>query len=199
MMFFDMLFFLIFHSVFASEPTIRDMTDSTLFSSQPTEEQRMEQNAILKEYQKKSAEILIGTLLGTHDSADQLGIRTLVDIDVERWIRGKGKKGIHSRQLPYRSPYVSGDPTTVSPILIKGYKVLVFLNKYGAVVDGNAIFVLVNGYAFRHRRPDIFSNPLYERKWKEGNPHEDYLMYNMLELEKSILEDNVFGIFRDWF
>ena len=181
------------------EPINQDLANSTLFSSKPSESQQKELLNILQEYQKKSSEILIGTLQGTRDTTDQLGVHTFVDIDVERWIRGKGKKGIQSRSLPYRSPYVPGDPTTVSPTLIKGYYVLVFLNKYGGVVDGNAIFVIVQGYAFRHRRPDVFSNPLFERKWIDENPYDDYLMYDLASLEKSIQEETVFGIFRDWF
>ena len=181
------------------KPISQELLDSTLFSSKPSERQKQELLNILQEYQKIASEILVGTLMGTRDTTDQLGVHTFVDIDVERWIRGKGKKGLQSRSLPYRSPYVPGDPTTVSPTLIKGYQVLVFLNKYGGVVDGNAIFVIVNGHAFRHRRPDVFSNPLFERKWIDENPYDDYLIYELASLEKSIQDDTVFGIFRDWF
>ena len=186
---------------FALEPSSQDFTQitETLFSSQPTTEQREKQEKIIALYQKKSTEIFVGTLMGSRPSRDRLGFHTLVDIEVERWIRGKGTPRLLSRKLPYRSPYVQGDPKTVSPIIIKGYRVLVFINKYGAIVDGNAIFVFVNGYVFRHKKPDIFFNPIYDRKWTESNPYDDYLMYDMAKLEQKIKDDGAFDILRKWF
>jgi hypothetical protein len=196
-----MFFLLALLSSFALEPSSEEVKKSTvtLFSSQPTSEQLRIQEDILERYQKKATEIFVGTLEGSRPSRDRLGFHTLVDINVERWIRGKGIPGLLSRKLPYRSPYVSGDPNTVSPIIIKGYRVVVFINKYGTIVDGNAIFVLVNGYAFRHKRPDIFFNPIYDRKWKESNPYNDYLMYDMGEMEQSTKNDGAFVLLREWF
>jgi hypothetical protein len=196
-----MFFLLSLLSSFALEPSSGELEQGTvtLFTSQPSTEQMETQERILERYQNKSTEIFIGTLIGSRPSRDRLGFHTLVDIEVERWIRGKGIPSSVSRKLPYRAPYIQGDPKTVSPIIIKGYRVLVFINKYGAIVDGNAIFVLVNGYAFRHKKPDIFFNPLYDRKWKESNPYDDYLMYDMAHVEQSIKDDGAFIMLREWF
>ena len=84
---------------------------------------------------------------------------------------------------------------TVAPILIKGYKVLIFVNRYGTIIDGNAIFVVVHDHVFRHKKPDIFFNPMYDRKWIDENPHEDYLVYKYPIL-KRYTQDGFFNIFR---
>ena len=88
---------------------------------------------------------------------------------------------------------------TVSPSFIKGYNVVLFVNKYGAVIDGNAIFVVIQDHAFRHKTPDVFFNPLYDRKWKESNPHKDYLVYSLPEIEEQIKKDSAFLFIRDLF
>ena len=84
---------------------------------------------------------------------------------------------------------------TVAPILIRGYKVLIFVNRYGTIIDGNAIFVVVNDYVFRHKKPDIFFNPIYDRKWINENPHNDYLVYKLGNVKQN-LQDGFFNIFR---
>ena len=134
---------------------------SSLFTIEPTPEQQLQKERILKYYNSEATEVILGTLIRSRPSKDKLGFSTLVDIEVEEWLRGaQGKEKQISRRLPYRAPYVEGNPMTVAPILIQGYKVLIFVNRYGTIIDGNAIFVVVHDHVFRHKKPDIFFNPI---------------------------------------
>jgi hypothetical protein len=167
-----------------------------LFAATPTQEQQELKQKILKYYIDESTEVLIGSLLGTRPGKDKLGFSTLVDIKVDEWVRGsKQKEKVISRRLPYRAPYVTGNPMTVPPILIKGYTVIVFVNRYGTIIDGNAIFVVVQDHVFRHKKPDIFLNPIYDRKWKKDNPHDDYLVYTLSEVRQQV-QKGIFPFFR---
>lgn len=188
------IFFLILFSTvgFADE----SIPTSSLFTVQPTLEQQTQKQRILKYYNQEATEVILGTLIRSRPSKDKLGFSTLVDIEVEEWLRGTtGKEKMVSRRLPYRAPYVEGNPMTVAPIIIRGYKVLVFVNRYGTIVDGNAIFVVVHDHVFRHKKPDIFFNPIYDRKWVDENPHEDYLVYKLSNVRR-YTQDGFFNIFR---
>ena len=169
---------------------------SSLFTAQPTTEQRTLNEKILKYYNEEATEVILGTLVRSRPSKDKLGFSTLVDIEVDEWLRGAEKKvTLVSRRLPYRAPYVEGNPMTVAPILIRGYKVLIFVNRYGTIIDGNAIFVVVNDHVFRHKKPDIFFNPIYDRKWINETPHNDYLVYKLGNVKQNV-QDGFFNIFR---
>lgn len=189
------IFFFYLHCTLLSFANDADKNTS-LFTAEPSQEQQDLKSKILEYYSNEATEVLVGSLVGTRPSKDKLGFSTLIDIEVQEWIRGsKEKQKVVSRRLPYRAPYVSGNPMTVSPILIKGYTVLIFVNRYGAIVDGNAIFVVVQDYVFRHKKPDIFLNPLYDRKWDTDNPHEDYLVYPLTEIQKHV-NKGIFPFFR---
>ncbi|MAA78883.1 MAG: hypothetical protein CL916_06450 [Deltaproteobacteria bacterium] len=170
--------------------------DTSLFTVKPTPEQKSQNERILNYYNEEATEVIMGTLIRSRPSKDKLGFSTLVDIEVEEWLRGTtAKEKQVSRRLPYRAPYVEGNPMTVAPILIRGYKVVIFVNRYGTIIDGNAIFVVVHDHVFRHKKPDIFFNPLYDRKWIDENPHEDYLVYKLSNVRK-YTQDRFFNIFR---
>ena len=101
---------------------------SSLFTVQPTTEQQVQKEKILNYYNEEATEVIMGTLIRSRPSQDKLGFSTLVDIEVDEWLRGteKNERQI-SRRLPYRAPYVEGNPMTVAPILIRGYKVLILI------------------------------------------------------------------------
>ena len=193
--------YLIFLSwLYAEDTDLKSTSGSNvLFSSLPTEEQQLQREQVLEYYLERSAEIVMGTIVRSSSYTNKLGYEGELTISATRWLRGKGEPKDISRLLPYCAPYTQNNLMTVSPSFIKGYKVLVFVNKYGAVIDGNAIFVVIEDHVFRHKTPDVFFNPLYDRKWKESNPHKDYLVYSVSELETKIEKDGSFLFIRNLF
>ena len=193
------VYWIVFSSLYAEEPKSSASSMNILFTSVPTEEQQLQRDQILQDYVKRSSEIVIGTIVRSSTYSNKLGYEGEVTISATRWLRGKGEAKDISRLLPYCAPYTQNNPMTVSPSFIKGYNVVLFVNKYGAVIDGNAIFVVIQDHVFRHKTPDVFFNPLYDRKWKESNPHKDYLVYSLSEIEEKIKKDSAFLFIRNLF
>ncbi len=169
-----------------------------LLETQPTEEQQKLLDSLLLTYLKSSEAILVGTLMASKPTKSNNGYDKVMRVEVEKWLRGRGNR-IAEFIVPYNAPYIQGDPTTVPPILIDSYRVLVFVGPHKTVLDGNAIFVITNGYAWRNKYPGLFLNPIYDRKWKQGNPHDDYIKYSIAELEERIRRDNEGLFFRNLF
>lgn len=178
-----MIFFFALSVLFAQEPS---KSTDILFRTPPTEKQSLLLHSALKKYLRESKEVFVGVLEDTRPVRSTFGFDTVVQFKVDSWLKGGAEKSYIERLLPYRSPYAFGNPMSVQPILIKGYKVLVFVNKYGAIIDGNALFVVVDDHVFRNKRPDIFLNPIYDRRWSSGNPHEDYFIYPFDSIERSV-------------
>jgi len=195
------IMFLIFLSwLYAEEPDLDSVAPlEAIFSMEPNPDQEELRDQVLQYYLDRSVEIVMGTISGFSPHTKQLGYEGKVNMKATRWLRGKGKPGYISRLLPYCAPYTEDNPMTVSPNIIKGYDVVIFINKYGAVVDGNAIFVVVHNHLFRPKKPNVFFNPLYDRKWEDSDPHKDYLVYPLPLLEKKIKKDGTFLFLRNLF
>ena len=76
---------------------------------------------------------------------------------------------------------------------------LIFINKFGSVIDGNAMFVIEGQYAFRNKRPNVFINPRHDREWDMSFPLDDYLMCELEPLRAKIKKDNQKNWFQRWF
>ena len=67
--------------------------------------------------------------------------------------------------------------------LIEGYRLLVFLDSNDTVIDGQGLFFLEGGFAWRNRTEDVFLRPSVDRVWTEGiDPTEDYIAFPMARL-----------------
>ena len=182
-----MILFL-FSTIFAQEP---EKSKDILLTTPPTEEQSTLLHDVLEKYLKDSTEIFIGVLQDTRPVRSQLSFDTMAYFEVVSWLKGGDNEDSIECLLPYRSPYTEGNPLSVPPVLIQGYKMLVFVNRYDAVVDGNAIFVVLEEHAFRNKNPNVFLNPRYDRIWLTGNPHNDYFIYSLADIQKSIKKNTV--------
>ena len=170
--------------LFAQEPSTQ--SNNILFHTPPTKEQSLLLHGALQKYLKESKEIFIGELRDVRPMRSTFGFDNMALFEVHSWLRGSEESLTVERSLPYRAPYAFGNPMSIRPVLIKGYKLLVFVDKYGAIVDGNALFVVVDGHVFRNKTPEVFLNPKYDRVWNFGNPHDDYLIYSLYDIEASV-------------
>ncbi|MEC7986187.1 MAG: hypothetical protein VX278_13565 [Myxococcota bacterium] len=183
---------------FDFELSLGEEQKRVLLETPPTEEHQKLLDTLLLTYLKSSEKILIGTLMASKPTKSNNRYDKVMRVEVERWLRGKGDK-ISEFVVPYNAPYIPNDPTTVPPILIDSYRILIFVGPHKTVLDGNAIFVLANGYAWRNKYPGLFLNPIYDRKWKQGNPHDDYIKYSIADLEDRVRRDNEGLFFRNLF
>ena len=179
----------LFSIIFAQEP---QKSKDILLTTPPTKQQSTLLHGVLERYLKSSTEIFIGVLQDTRPVRSQFSFDTMATFEVVSWLKGGHDEETVDRLLPYHSPYTEGNPLSVQPVLIRGYTMLVFVNTYDAVIDGNAIFVVLEDHAFRNKNPDVFLNPRYDRIWLAGNPHNDYFIYSMSDIEKSIKKNTVF-------
>ena len=58
-------------------------------------------------------------------------------------------------------------PGQLRPELVAGYEVLVFLDRSGWLMDGDALFTVEAGHAFRKRSARSFSRPSADRDWAD--------------------------------
>ena len=183
------MFLFLLSTLFAQEP---QKSKDVLLKTAPTEQQSTLLHDVLDKYLKESTEIFIGVLTDTRPVKSSLTFETMAHFEVVSWLKGGDEASSIERLLPYRSPYTEGNPLSVPPKMIRGYTMLVFVNTYEAIVDGNAIFVVLEDHAFRNKNPDVFLNPRYDRIWLNGNPHNDYFIYSLSDIKKSIEKKTVF-------
>ena len=183
------MFALLLSLLFAQTP---QKSNDVLLTTPPTEKQSSLLYGVLDRYLKESTDIFIGVLKDTRPVKSGLSYDKMAYFEVISWLRGGNKEDDIECLLPYRSPYTEGNPLSVAPKLIRGYVMLVFVNTYGAIVDGNATFVILEDHVFRNKNPDVFLNPRYDRIWSIGNPHNDYFIYGLADIKKSIKKKTVF-------
>jgi hypothetical protein len=144
---------------------------------------KAEAEAALIEYCSRAKTVIIGTVL---TSRVEPGFPDeLVEVLIETSLRGDSG-GVITARLP-RSTTGSTTDGFSPPSVVEGYRLLVFLDPSGTVVDGQALFFMEAGHAFRNRRPDIFLKPRSDRDWIDNiDPSEDYIVYRLEDIEQAL-------------
>lgn len=141
-----------------------------------------EAEALLRHYDAATRIAVIGQVLTTRESGPMEPPHTVVTMLVERQVRGEA-----DMLLEFRVDPPSSDPQAPPPQFITGYQVMALVDKSGWLVDGNALYAIEGGWAWRNRRPDIFLKPSVDRDWVGGmNPHDHYIALKMEEVTTSL-------------
>ena len=148
----------------------------TLIAENPEDKAWLDSN--LARYIDQAEYIFIGEIIEHHKLQFNQGKDISVSLNVKEWILGD-ENTVFSVEVPYNAPYIHGSPETVPPIIVNSYVVLVFADRNQRVIDGNALFVVEDAYAWRNKRPSIFLSPRFDREWKTIDPSLDYVVYSI--------------------
>lgn len=143
----------------------------------------------LNRYTDQAEYILIGEIAGHRGLMANQGRDMMVDIIVYDWLRGK-EGAVISIHVPYNTPFIPGCPETVPPTVVDGYTMIFFVDKQKMVIEGNALFYLEAGYAWRNKRPDVFLSPRTDRDWVANDPTIDYVMYELKNIRAAVDASN---------
>ena len=58
------------------------------------------------------------------------------------------------------------------------------------VIEGNALYYLEAGYAWRNKRPDVFLSPRIDRDWVASDSAIDYVMYQLKDIRAAVDASN---------
>lgn len=142
--------------------------------------------AMLLDYCLKSKTVVVGKVL---TSRVEVGVLDeLVELRVEEILRGEPPPVITAR-VPIPEPdggFIDGN-VAQSARVIPGYRLLVFLDPTGTVVNGDAVFFTESGFAFRNKRADNFLRPRSDRDWIENvDPSVDYYVYTIQAVQNAL-------------
>ena len=63
---------------------------------------------------------------------------------------------------------------------------LIFLDRFNRVVEGNGLFVVEGNHAFRNKKPNFFINPRLDRDWSGEMPFDEYVIYSIPEIREFV-------------
>ena len=158
-------------------------------SSQKRDLEQQWLKANLSRYVDQSEYIFIGEIAGHRGLMANQGRDMMVDVIVYDWLRGK-EGAVISIHVPYNTPFIPGCPETVPPTVVDGYKMIFFVDKQKMVIEGNALYYLEAGYAWRNKRPDVFLSPRTDRDWVASDPAIDYVMYQLKDIRAAVDASN---------
>lgn len=127
------------------------------------EASRREAASLLGRYQEHARAVHVGEILTTRTEGAGATAHTVVTLAVHESYRGRRVP----RVAEFRVERPTGSPATgeLRPDLVEGYSVLVFVDRSGWLMDGDALFTVEAGHAFRKRRARVFSRPSADRDW----------------------------------
>ena len=135
---------------------------------------------LLQRYERVAAVAVTGTIIHVGEGPTRDGPHQVVSIMVEDALRGDAPVVMEVRVDP-----PSMDPARPAPKLISGYRVLAFVDGGGWLVDGDAMFALEAGWAWRNRRASTFFKPRLDHDWAVAmDPYDDYVAFNLHEIEE---------------
>lgn len=120
-----------------------------------------EQLMLLDRYRRSAKAVVRGEIIAARDVTIDGAASTRVSVLVSEILRGKAPM-LYEFTV---DPPVPGGPTLP---FVEGYEVLAFVDRSGWLVDGNALFAVEDGVAWRPRRAGIFASPSADRVWSEG-------------------------------
>lgn len=146
--------------------------------------------SMLKRYSKNSKYVIIGEVLDVREVDNTSRKDKEADILVKYSFRGETAKVV-TIFVPYISPFVEGDYSSVPGKVIRGYDVIAFLDQKNRVVEGNAIFYTDGDYLWRNKRPKVFLQPSFDREWYIQNPYDDYVIASIEDVKRWLVEQKM--------
>jgi hypothetical protein len=128
---------------------------------------RRDADVVLDRYQRHAAHAVVGRVLTSRTAHDGSGTYTVVTVLVDETLRTRGRRTPRLLEFKMERPLGSAAPGEVRPEIVAGYDVLAFVDKAGWLMDGDALFTVEGGHAFRKRRASVFSRPSSDRDWLE--------------------------------
>ena len=127
---------------------------------------------MLDDYLHRAHTVVIGQVVAVRPAPAVEGQQEIVTLLIDERLRGDAI-GLVEFNVPltqHRS----------RPPLIVGYKVLVFVDRSGSLIDGEGLFFLQAGFAWRNRTEDVFLRPSADRVWASDiDPTEDYIALSL--------------------
>lgn len=127
------------------------------------EASRLEAASLLDRYQAHARIAMVGEIITTRTGGAAGAEYTIVSLAVEDAFRGRRVSRI--AEFRVEQPLGTPAPGELRPDLVDGYRVLVFVDRNGWLMDGNALYTVEADHAFRKRRPRVFSRPSADREW----------------------------------
>lgn len=136
---------------------------------------RRDASAVLDRYQRHAAQAVVGRVLTSRTAYEGSGTHTVVTVLVDETLRSRGRTAPRIVEFKVERPIGSAAPGEVRPEIVAGYDVLAFVDKAGWLMDGDGLFTVEGGHAFRKRRASVFSRPSSDRDWLElTDPTQDW-------------------------
>jgi len=141
---------------------------------------RAQDNDMLDAFVDNATTIVLGRVVDIPHSRFQR--QPFATIIIEESLRGEAQGSI---ELEY--PLEHGlDPPPTS--LVEGYTLLIFLDEHGHLLDGDGLFFIEGGFAWRNRRESVFLRPTLDRVWVEDiDPTHDYICFQLSRI-RSLLK-----------
>ena len=139
----------------------------------------------LQRYFQSVDDIVICTITSQRLYNSELSLDVVAEIEIKEYLYGEGDffRTIH---VPYVNPYIEGKPETVPPTVVETYTMLIFLDRFNRMVEGNGLFVIEGNHAFRNKKPNLFINPRLDRDWSGQMPFDEYVIYSIPEIRDFI-------------
>ena len=170
----------------ASEP---DGPDSLEIPYQPTSELndvlRASDNDMMVDYLERARTVVVGTVVAVRSDPNVLGQQEIATLIIEERLRGR-PVGLVEFSVPLQR-----HTGRIQPALIEGYQLLVFLDSTGALLDGEGLFFLEGGFAWRNRSERVFLRPSLDRVWENSiDPTQDYIAFPVTVLRSQVTNSN---------
>ena len=139
---------------------------------------------MMLDYLDRAHTIVVGQVVAVRPDPSVLGQQEIATLLIEERLRGRSV-GLVEFSVPLHRR--SG---RVQPTLIEGYQVLIFLDNTGALLDGEGLFFLEGGFAWRNRSNRVFLKPTLDRVWSDSiDPTEDYITFPIAVIRSRVTEN----------
>lgn len=147
-----------------------------------------ESRARVREQASGAYSVLIGEVLTTRDDYGARGFSDVVSVLVKEGLRGPARAGdIAEFAIPRAA--ASGGRTGERPVSVIGYTVVAFVGPEGDLVNGDAMYIVEGGFAWRNRRPTVMARPSADRDWLNTmDPAEDYYIVSLNEVRAAVAD-----------
>lgn len=135
-------------------------------------QERENAQAQLQRYCELAERVVIGQVISVSDASDRQNITLIVEQRLRGRVRG-------SLDIQIAQPQPTEDPTRIIPHVLEDYRVLMFTDRANELIEGNAVFLMQGGHAWRNKRPDVFLKPSSDRDWELNDPNQDYTIFSL--------------------
>lgn len=142
----------------------------------------------VREQAKGAYSVIIGEVLTSRDDYGARGFSDVVSVLVREGLRGAARPGdIAEFAIPRAA--ASGGRAGERPVSVTGYTIVAFIGPEGDLVNGDAMYIVEGGFAWRNRRPTVMARPSADRDWLNTmDPSEDYYIVSLDEVRLAVAE-----------